>query len=111
VPNNRQVMERLLQAGVKLQQETRPETPSDLPWNGLTFVITGTLPSMSRREAESKVKALGGSAASSVTGKTDYLVAGESPGSKLNAATRLGTQVLDETAFLEMLGSAGVTLE
>ncbi len=74
-----------------------------MPWNGLTFVITGTLAAMNRREAEARVKALGGSATSSVTRKTDYLVAGESAGSKLAAAERLGTPILDEAEFLRLL--------
>ena len=73
--------------------------------NSLTFVITGSLSSFSRREGEAKIKALGGGVTSSVTGKTDYLVAGESPGSKLATANRLGTKVLDENAFLELLES------
>jgi DNA ligase (NAD+) len=58
---------------------------------------------MTRREAEGRVKALGAAATSSVTRKTSYLVAGESPGSKVDTATRLGTPILDETAFLELL--------
>ena len=75
----------------------------DLPWRGLTFVVTGTLSSMTRRAAEGRVKSLGGAATASVTRKTSYLVAGESPGSKLDTANRLGTIVLDEEAFLNFL--------
>jgi DNA ligase (NAD+) len=103
VPSNREVIEKLSKAGVKLRQEGPAVNQSDRPWHGLTFVITGTLESMSRREAESKVKELGGNATSSVTRKTNYLVAGESPGSKLDTANRLGTPVLDEAAFLKLL--------
>jgi DNA ligase (NAD+) len=66
-------------------------------------VVTGTMSSMTRRDAEARVKSLGGAATSSVTRKTSYLVAGESPGSKLDAARRLGTIVLDEEAFLNLL--------
>jgi len=59
-----------------------------------------------RREAEDRIKILGGNVASAVTRKTDYLVAGASPGSKVAAAGRLGTEILDEAAFLELMGQA-----
>ena len=107
VPANREVIQQLERAGVKQRQEPGPGLAAtelaNLPWGGLTFVITGTLSSMTRREAESRVKALGGSATSSVTGKTNYLVAGESAGSKLGTANRLGTPVLSEPEFLQLL--------
>jgi DNA ligase (NAD+) len=103
VSRNREVIDKLRQAGVKLRQESETVNHADLIWHGLTFVITGTLASMTRREAESKVKALGGNTTSSVTRKTSYLVAGESPGSKLDTANRLGPPVLDEDAFLKLL--------
>ena len=103
VAENREVIEKLGQAGVKLHHELTIVNPSDLPWHGLSFVITGTLAAMTRREAEGKIKALGGSATSSVTRKTDYVVAGESPGSKLEKAQRLGVPALDEAAFLQLL--------
>ncbi len=107
VLHNREVIGRLKQVGVDPRQEAIDSVPSeDLPFHSLTFVITGTLSSFSRREGEAQIKALGGSVTSSVTGKTDYLVAGESPGSKLATASRLGTMVLDEAAFLEMLNNA-----
>jgi DNA ligase (NAD+) len=61
---------------------------------------------MTRREGESRIKSLGGSVGSAVTRKTNYLVAGESPGSKLDVAQRLGTAVLDDAAFLELLDRA-----
>ena len=73
---------------------------------GKTFVVTGTLSAFSRREAENRIKSLGGNVTSSVTRKTDYVVVGESPGSKLEAAQRLGTEVLEEAAFLEFLETA-----
>ncbi len=100
---NRRVIEKLAQGGVKLEHELPEPDDSPQPWIGLTFVVTGTLSSMTRREAEGKVKSLGAAATSSVTRKTSYLVAGESPGSKVDTATRLGTPVLDETAFLSLL--------
>ena len=106
VPHNLQVIEKLRRAGVELQQELPVISPDQQPLLGLSFVVTGTLTSLPRREAESKIKSLGGSVTSSVTGKTDYLVVGESPGSKLDAARRLDTPVLDEAAFIEFLETA-----
>ena len=107
VSHNLEVIGRLKQAGVDPRQKAIDSVaPEDLPFHSLTFVITGTLSSFSRREGEAKIKALGGGVTSSVTGKTDYLVAGESPGSKLATASRLGTKVLDEAAFLELLDGA-----
>ena len=103
VSHNQQVIRRLEGAGVKLSHEIQISDPEDLPYHDLTFVVTGTLSSLTRREAESRIKELGGGVTSSVTRKTAYLVAGESPGSKLDAAQRLGTTVLDEAAFLELL--------
>ena len=103
VPGNLEVIEKLRRTGVTLHQDRPTGAPADLPWKGLTFVITGTLESMPRREAEGKVKALGGNATSSVTRKTNYVVAGESPGSKVDTANRLGTTILDEERFKELL--------
>ncbi|MDE2842186.1 MAG: NAD-dependent DNA ligase LigA [Chloroflexota bacterium] len=107
VEDNLAVIEKLRQAGVKLHHEIEIVQPGDLPWHGLSFVVTGTLEGMTRREAEGKIKALGGSATSSVTRKTAYLVAGESPGSKLETANRLGTPILSEADFLQLLESPG----
>ena len=107
---NLAVINKLRDAGVKLHHELEIVNPSDLPWHGLTFVVTGALSAMTRREAETKIKALGGSVTSSVTRKTRYLVAGESPGAKLDTANRLGTKVLDETAFLQLLSNPSSAL-
>ncbi len=100
---NRQTIAGLLQAGVQMWQELAPVDETAQPWKGQTFVITGTLSSMTRREAEGKVKALGGATTSSVSRKTNWLVAGESAGSKLTTAERLGVPVLDEDALLALL--------
>ena len=108
VPSNLEVIERLRQAGVKLHQEVQQVDPDSLPLSGQSFVVTGTLSAFPRREAESRIKALGGSVGSSVTRRTGYLVAGESPGSKLEAAQKLGTPVLDEAGFLEFLERAAL---
>ena len=103
VARNREVLEKLEQAGVELTHEITVLDESELPLLGKTFVVTGTLSAFPRREAESRIKAMGGAVTSSVTRKTTYLVAGESAGSKLDTANRLGTEVLDEEAFLALL--------
>ena len=91
---------------MKLKQEPRQAKAGDLPLAGKEFVITGKLASSTRSEAEAKVKALGGTAGSSVTKKTTYLVVGEDPGSKLDKARSLGVTVLTEEEFLKMIGKA-----
>ena len=105
VPHNQQVLKDLGEAGVVLHHDIRDiqESADDLPFSGKSFVVTGTLSGFTRREAEDRIKILGGNVASAVTRKTDYLVAGESPGSKVAAAGRLGTEILDEAAFLELM--------
>src|SRR5437667_3753189 len=76
---------------------------ADLPLAGKTFVLTGTLPSMTREEATEKIEALGGHVSGSVSKKTDYVVAGTEAGSKLEKAKDLGVRIIDETAFRKML--------
>lgn len=110
VKENLAVIDRLRQAGVKLHHDIEIVDPTDLPWHGLTFVVTGSLSSMTRREAEGRIKALGGATTSSVTRKTSYLVAGVSPGSKLDTANRLGTPVLDEEDFGRLIESPSEAL-
>ena len=102
---NRDTIEGLRAAGVRLRQERAPVDTAALPWKGQTFVITGALATMTRREAEGKVKALGASATSSVSRKTNWVVAGESAGSKLATAERLGVRVLDEAGLLALLAN------
>ena len=91
--------------GVDLtEQGARVDGPQ--PLSGKTFVITGTLPSLTREAARELVKSRGGRVTSSVTRKTHYVVIGESPGSKADDAQRLGVPVLDEAAFLDLTRQA-----
>jgi len=104
--SNLRVIEKLRRAGVRMAEEVAPAAPEG-PLAGLAFVITGTLASMPRSNAEELIEKLGGSASDSVTKKTDYLVAGESPGSKLQKAQRYGTKLLSEQELLELLRQHG----
>ena len=108
VEANKSVIEKLRVAGVNMKQEPRPVSTDAQPFSGKTFVVTGTLSAFSRSESESRIKDLGGKVTSSVTKNTDYVVVGESPGSKLAAAERLGTDILDEAAFVELLANPPV---
>jgi DNA ligase (NAD+) len=104
---NKQIVEKLRKAGVKLEREKGKEArPGNLPLAGLEFVLTGKLESFSRPEAEAKIKALGGKAGSDVTKKTSYLVAGGDPSSKLAKAEKLGTKTINEAEFLKLLDKA-----
>jgi len=103
-PRNREFIERLRRAGVKLEQKA-PAAPVEGPLAGLTFVITGTLPTMSREEATRFIERHGGRVTSSVSRKTDYLVVGEAPGgTKYRKAQQLGVPMLDEARLLGMIG-------
>ncbi len=93
----------LRQLGLRFHEEGPP--PSEGPLAGKTLVLTGTLPELSREAATQRILATGGRVTSSVSKNTDYVVAGESPGSKLEKADRLGVPVLDEAALLALLDS------
>ena len=99
---NREVMERLRNAGVNF---TEPRAPAgNGPFNGLSIVLTGTLPTLSRAKATELIEAAGGKVASAVTKKTSFLVAGDDAGSKLDKARTLGVEILDEAELLRRLG-------
>ncbi len=101
--HNRQVVERLLAAGIRWPSPPR-ESGGGLPLAGKSFVLTGTLESMTRDEAKELLQALGAKVTGSVSGRTSYLVAGANPGSKYDRARRLEIPILDEAAFLKLIG-------
>jgi DNA ligase (NAD+) len=102
------VIDKLRRAGVSLEQ--RIAAPRTGPLQGQTFVLTGTLASMPRSRAEALVGELGAEAASSVTRRVTFVVAGADPGSKLQKAQSYGITVLDEAAFLGLLREHGVEI-
>ena len=100
-PGTRALLKKLRAAGVDPEAQAGPSTGR---FAGKTFVFTGTLEHLSRREAAERVAAQGGIIGENVGARTSYLVAGEAPGSKLDRAKRLGVTVLDERGFLQLLG-------
>ncbi|MSU75779.1 MAG: NAD-dependent DNA ligase LigA [Candidatus Magasanikbacteria bacterium] len=98
---NREFVAKLLRNGVKIKIETKIKKQGKL--SGQTFVLTGTLGSMSRDESKGKIKALGGEVSESVSKKTTAVIAGENPGSKLAKAEKLGVKVMEEKEFLELI--------
>jgi DNA ligase (NAD+) len=107
VEQNRQLVDDLIELGVNPIDDT-PEPSADHPANGVTFVVTGRLETMSRSEAQNRIKSLGGKATGSVTGKTNYLLAGAEAGSKLDKAQRLGVHVINETEFIAFMDEGSV---
>jgi DNA ligase (NAD+) len=101
-PDHRKVIARLREEGVHWADVARPRVEGQ-PFAGMTFVITGTLDSMSREDAQEALVALGAKVSGSVSKKTRYVVAGADPGSKLKKATELGVEVLDEAQFIALL--------
>jgi DNA ligase (NAD+) len=97
----RELVKRLREAGLAMEQEGGPV--GDGPLKDRTFVLTGTLPTLTREEATDRIMRAGGRVTSSVSKKTDFVVAGENPGSKLANAERLGVEVIGEEGLLELL--------
>ncbi len=100
-PHNREVIEQLLASGIEFQLEERS---ASVDLSGKTFVLTGTLPTLSRDQAKQMLEAAGAKVAGSVSQKTSFVVAGTEAGSKLDKATELGIPILDEAALLKLLG-------
>jgi DNA ligase (NAD+) len=97
------LIERLREKGLRLEADPSERRAAGGPLEGKTLVLTGTLPELTREEAAAMIKEAGGKVVNSVSKKTDYVVAGESPGSKLAKAESLGTEVLDEAGLLALL--------
>ncbi len=105
---NRDIITRVIDSGVKIFND-RPsqDEPMDHPFSGKRIVLTGTLAAMSRSEAKRELETLGASVTSFISQKTDFLVAGEKAGSKLEKARKAGVQILDETEFLRLIDQKG----
>ena len=103
-PANRQVLEKLRAAGVWPRRAVSEEEEGARPFAGLTFVVTGSLPGLSREEAKEFIQAHGGKVTDSVSKKTSYLVLGENPGSKVDKARSLGVPILDENDLRRIAG-------
>jgi DNA ligase (NAD+) len=99
-PNNLALVERLRSFGLTFTAEKRVRGTT---FAGLTFVLTGTLPTLTRDEAKARIESAGGKVSGSVSKKTDYVVAGDEAGSKLEKAQQLGVKVLDEAGLLQLL--------
>jgi DNA ligase (NAD+) len=99
-PENRSVIKQLLNAKIKPEQ---PKTRRSDKLAGKTIVVTGTLENLSRQQAEQAIRQAGGKSSGSVSKKTDFVLAGENPGSKLDKARKLGVDVIDEKQFLKMI--------
>jgi DNA ligase (NAD+) len=97
------LIQRLRERGLRMELSEEEAAPVSGPLVGKTFVITGTLPNLSREEATSRIEEAGGKVTGSVSKKTDYLLAGADPGSKLAKAEKVGTEIIDEAALLGLL--------
>src|SRR5262249_41859760 len=102
---NRKLIERLDKAGVNLISELYQPSAHVGPLAGKIFVLTGSLPNLKREEAAARIEAAGGKVSGSVSSKTDYVVAGEDAGSKLQKAKKLGVKVIGEPDLLRLIGS------
>jgi len=104
-PHNREVIEQLLATGVSFAETAAKAVDTANPGYGKTFVLTGTLPTLKRDEAAQKIRDHGGKVSGSVSKKTDFVVAGEDAGGKLDKARELGVAILDEAGLLKLLES------
>jgi DNA ligase (NAD+) len=102
-PEHQQLIDDLAAAGVNMELSPEEAGPPDGPLTGLTLVVTGTLESLSRDSAQAAIVERGGKVTNSVSKRTSFVVAGASPGSKLEKAEKAGVRVLDEAAFVRLL--------
>ncbi len=100
--HNRDLIDAYLENGVHVEPVKAQKTSA--AFEGKTFVLTGTLSTMGRDEAKEKIRSLGGKSSGSVSKKTDFVIAGEEAGSKLDEAKKLGVKVLSEREFMDMIG-------
>ena len=100
-PRNRELVQKLRDAGLRFEHEIKKKAGG--PLLGMTFVLTGTLPNLSREDAKAMIEAAGGKVSGSVSKKTSFVVAGVEPGSKLEKAMQLGVKVVDEDGLLELI--------
>jgi DNA ligase (NAD+) len=105
-PRNRKLMDRLRETGVNFKSSLHSAAAATGPFSGKTFVLTGTLPTLSREQAAAKIESLGGKVTGSVSKKTDFVLAGEEAGSKLEKAQKLGVKIIDEAEFQRICGGA-----
>ena len=103
----RKLIERLRNAGLRMELDPSERRQEGGPLDGKTLVLTGTLPNLSREQATRMIRLAGGKVVNSISKKTDYLIAGDSPGSKLAKAEELGTEVIDERALQKLIGGNG----
>jgi DNA ligase (NAD+) len=106
-PHNREVVEQLRAVGIHWPENDGTADRTPKPLLGLTFVLTGTLPTLTRDDAKDRIEAAGGKVSGSVSKKTHYVVAGAEAGSKLDKANELGTTILDEAGLLKLLEGGG----
>jgi DNA ligase (NAD+) len=97
---NTRFIEKLFANGIRIEKSIKKQNGK---FAGMTFVLTGTLPTLSRDDAKAKIEHQGGKVSSSVSKNTNYVLAGESPGSKYTDAQKLGIQTLTEEAFMQLL--------
>jgi DNA ligase (NAD+) len=104
--SGKKILQRLKELGIQPKSEkVSAKRAAELPLAGKAFVLTGTLPSMTREEATEKIETLGGHVSGNVSKKTDYVLTGAEPGSKLDKAKQLGVRIIDEAAFRKLLAS------
>ena len=101
-PRNQTLLQRLAQAGVRMNLADNEAESVPRTFEGKTFVLTGTLPSLSRDQAKAYIEARGGRVSSSVSKKTDFVLAGDDPGSKFTRAQELNVPILDEAELLRL---------
>lgn len=108
-PRNLELLDRLKKAGLNLSHHEGPSLDEERKLSGTTFILTGTLRTLTREQAKERIERLGGRVMSSVSAKTGYLIVGADPGSKLQKAQNLGVPLLTETEFLKLTEDKSVT--